>query len=328
MKKVYTWIVAFLFAASMVACGGSSGSSYVPPPVQVVPVEITVANAPLISSDTLNAAAFASELGNFSVVGVLGAESAPGLFSKLGKLPLEGVSKVINPVFEIPVGPITEDCLLSGTVTLSGNLADPLTITAGDTISMVLVYCDDGQGQVLNGAMDITITSFTGSLDTFLFDLGMSVSLTNLSMDDGGEYGAALVDGSYDLSVNTLSYPVTTTTVSGDLLSLVAAGRSLTMKDFDSETELDEGTYAITVSAGGKVESDRFDGQATYTTVVPFVAAIDSNPYQGEMFILGADNASIRVTVLDIETVRLEMDYDGDGAVDETRDVTWDEAIG
>jgi len=26
-------------------------------------------------------------------------------------------------------------------------------------------------------------------------------------------------------------------------------------------------------------------------------------------------------------TRMLEMDYDGDGAVDETRDVTWDEAI-
>ena len=80
--------------------------------------------------------------------------------------------------------------------------------------------------------------------------------------------------------------------------------------------------------ASGKVESNRFDGQATYITEVPFVSSIDSNPYVGEMFITGADNSSIRVIALDVETVRLEMDYDGDGAVDETRDVTWDEAIG
>ena len=44
--------------------------------------------------------------------------------------------------------------------------------------------------------------------------------------------------------------------------------------------------------------------------------------------ITGADNATIRVTAMDDITVRLEMDYDGDGAVDEIVDLTWDEAIG
>jgi hypothetical protein len=43
--------------------------------------------------------------------------------------------------------------------------------------------------------------------------------------------------------------------------------------------------------------------------------------------ITGAAGSTIRVIALDELTVRLEMDYDGDGAVDEIRDITWEEAI-
>jgi hypothetical protein len=326
MKKVFTWIVTFLIAALMAACGGSSGGGIVAPPVQVVPVEITAANAPFVTSDSLNAAAFASELGDFSTIGVLGGESAPGMFSKLGKVPMLGVSKVISPVFENSVG--STPCSVDGTVTVSGNIANPLTITVGDTISIVFAMCDDGDGQVLDGAMDITITAFNGSLDTYLFEMGMTVSIASLSMDDGGMNGPAEVDGSFNLLIDTYSNPVTKTIVSGELLSMVAGTRSVTLKDFVSDGQLDEGAFTITVDASGKVESDRFDGQATYITEVPFVASIDSNPYVGEMLITGAGGSSIRVTVLDVETVRLEMDYNGDGAVDETSDVTWEEAIG
>ena len=326
MKKVYTWLVVFLMAALMAACGGSSGGGVVAPPVQVVPVEITAANAPFVASDSLNAAAFASELGDFSAIGVLGGESAPGMFSKLGKVPMLGVSKVISPVFENSVG--STPCSVDGTVTVSGNIANPLTITVGDTISIVFAMCDDGDGQVLDGAMDITITAFNGSLDTYLFEMGMTVSIASLSMDDGGMNGPAEVDGSFNLLIDTYSNPVTKTIVSGELLSMVAGTRSVTLKDFVSDGQLDEGAFTITVDASGKVESDRFDGQATYITEVPFVASIDSNPYVGEMLITGAGGSSIRVTVLDVETVRLEMDYNGDGAVDETSDVTWEEAIG
>lgn len=330
MKKVFTRLMAFLIAASMAACGGSSGSSSggINPPVQVLPVEITAASAPLVTSDSLNAAAFASEMGAFSMGGVLGTEPAPGLFTKIGKVPVAGVGKLINPVFEVPVGPITDECWITGTVTMSGNIADPLTITVGDTITMVFSMCDDGDGQVLDGGMGITITAFNGNLDTFLFEMGMTVSMDSLSMDDGGMNGPALVDGSFSLLVDTYSYPITKSIVSGDMLSLVAGTRSLTMTDFESNNELDEGAFTVTVIASGRVESDRFDGRATYATVVPFVSSLDSNPYVGEMLITGANNATIRVTVLDVETVRLEMDYNGDGAVDETRDVTWDEAIG
>jgi len=327
MKSLFTSTITILAMALLAACDGSGGGFA--PPVQIVPVEITAANAPAVTSDSLNAASFASDIGVLVGPGLLGGPAEPGMWSRLGKLPVTGVSKILDPVFEVAVGPITEDCLVTGTITLTGNIANPLTITAGDTISTVFVNCDDGDGQVLDGAMNITITAFTGSVDTGLFQMGMRVSLGDLSMDDGSEVGPAVVDGNFNMSVNTLLYPVTTTVVTGDLLSLVAAGRSLTMRSFSSDSRLDEGMFPLgyTMIASGAVQSSRFDGEALYETIVPFAGSGDSYPYEGVMLITGAANSSIRVTALDVLTVRLEMDYNGDGTVDETRDVTWEEAI-
>jgi hypothetical protein len=328
MRSLFTLTITTLAVALLAACGGSSGGGFTPA-VQVVPVEITAANAAVVASDALNAASVTSDIGGLVGPGVLGVPAQPGILSKLEQLPLTGVSKVLSPVFEAVVGPIIENCLVSGTITLTGNIANPLTLTAGDTINTVFVNCDDGDGQVLDGAMNMTITAFSGSVDTGLFQLGMTVLLTNLSMDDGSDVGPAEVHGGFSMMVNTLLYPVTTTAVSGDLLSLVAAGRSLTMKDFSSDSQVDEGIFPMsyTTIASGVAESSRFDGEASYQTIVPFVSSGGGYPYEGEMLITGAAGSTIRVIALDELTVRLEMDYDGDGAVDEIRDITWEEAI-
>ncbi len=43
------------------------------------------------------------------------------------------------------------------------------------------------------------------------------------------------------------------------------------------------------------------------------------------MYIEGAMSSSITATVLSNKQVQLEMDYDGNGTIDETRIVTWAE---
>lgn len=319
MKSLYTSTITTLAVVLLAACDGSSDGGF-SPPVQTAPVEITAANAAVVTSDSLNAASVASDMGDLA---------GPGMWSGLGKLPVAGVSKILDPVFEVSGGSITLDCLVSGTYTVTASIANPGTITVGDTVNAIFADCDDGEGEVLDGVMDITITAFTGSMETGFFQLGMSVLLDNLSMDDGSEVGPAVADGNFNLSVNTLSYPVTTTAVTGDLLSLVAAGRSLTMRDFSSEQQLDEGMFPVsyTMVASGAVQSSRFEGEASYVTIATFAGSGDSYPYEGVMLITGAANAGIWVTALDELNVRVEIDYDGDGAVDETRNITWEDAI-
>ncbi len=51
------------------------------------------------------------------------------------------------------------------------------------------------------------------------------------------------------------------------------------------------------------------------------------NPFVGELRIEGAGGAVIVMIALDANTVRLVIDIDGDGATDETLEMTWDELM-
>ena len=75
--------------------------------------------------------------------------------------------------------------------------------------------------------------------------------------------------------------------------------------------------------------SSAFDGEVQFSTTVAFQGNGDGNPVSGEFLITGADNATIKVIPLDGLNVRLELDLDGDQAVDANGviDMTWQELL-
>jgi hypothetical protein len=334
MRKSYSYGVAGLVTLLLAACGGGGGDSgsavVTPPPVQVAPVAITSANAQVVASDSLWAGNFfGADLGNLTGLTAAGGRTGANMSAKLVKLASAGVSKTLSPVFEATLGPITEACLVSGTVTLTLVYTDLLTITAGDSITLDSVNCDDGDGQVMDGYLKMTFTAFSGNADTGVFLATVAVTVVDLSMDDGGSMGPVVMDGGFDMVLDTMSLPVTTATTSGDVLSMDVAGRQLTVVNFMSYQVADQGVFptAYELSVSGGVRSNRFDGEATSETITPFASSGPDFPYAGEMLVTGAAGSTIRVIALDALNVRLEMDYNGDGAVDETVDMTWEEAI-
>ena len=62
-----------------------------------------------------------------------------------------------------------------------------------------------------------------------------------------------------------------------------------------------------------------------YTTPVTFQGAGDGYPFAGELLVTGANNASIRLVVIDAVNVRIDTDTDGDGEVDDSETTTWDD---
>lgn len=333
MQKVFSNSVTGFVFALLAACGGGGGSSatVAPPPAQVAPVEIASANAATVASDSLWASAFfGADIGTLTGIASSGSQPGATIFPRLSKLTESGIYKMASPVLEATMGPMTEDCMMGGTATLTMTYTDLLTITAGDSISMDFVNCDDGDGQIMDGFMQMTFTAFSGDIDTGLFQTTVVVTVDNLSSDDGSLLGPAVVDGGFTMMLNTLALPVTSTNISGDLLSVTVAARHLTMVDFTSTQISDQGVFptAYEVTANGMVRSNRFDGEAECETITPFSSSGVEFPYAGEMVITGANGATITVIVLDNQMVRLIMDYNGDGVEDERRDVPWDEAIG
>jgi len=63
------------------------------------------------------------------------------------------------------------------------------------------------------------------------------------------------------------------------------------------------------------------------TTSLALESMGEDYPFVGELRIEGADQAVIVMIALDANTVRLQIDINGDGAIDETLDLTWDELM-
>jgi hypothetical protein len=62
-------------------------------------------------------------------------------------------------------GPDREDCLVSGSLTLSASLGSTETLRSGDQITAVFASCNDGDGEVYNGQLRIDVQSFAGRID-------------------------------------------------------------------------------------------------------------------------------------------------------------------
>ena len=60
---------------------------------------------------------------------------------------------------------------------------------------------------------------------------------------------------------------------------------------------------------------------------IPFESFGSNFPYDGEMMVFGADNSRVRIIAISDTEVRIEADYDGDGADDATIDTTWDALV-
>jgi hypothetical protein len=75
--------------------------------------------------------------------------------------------------------------------------------------------------------------------------------------------------------------------------------------------------------------SSAFDGEVQFSTTVALQGSGEDNPLSGEFLITGADSATIKVIPLDSLNVRLELDLDGDQAVDANGviDMTWQELL-
>lgn len=325
--NVWKFTLVISVGSLLAACGGSSGSDsdgvVVPPPVLV---KITEDNAREVSSDVLNAAVFSVEMGQIGSFVTVGAEPYPTVNSKAPLLARALSAKVLAQPAMAPVGPETFPCGSSGSVTVSGDLASQDTYTVGDTLSMVFALCDDGFEVVIDGQITMEVTAVSGDISSGLFTLGMDLDIVEFTVDDGGDAGT--LDGDLSLLIDTLDYPVSTLEVSGDsLVASAASGRSLGLENYLSTQVMDQGQVPAlyTLSSSGTVWGNRYDGEVSFETEVAFAWTEDGSPTQGRMLIEG-ENSSITITALSSGTLRLEMDFNGDGTVDQTQELTWDEA--
>ena len=167
------------------ACGGGGSDSPAPaasppPPPPATGLVVSAANAkPAVR------VAYASTMQSTDTGGLVGtsgiATTGSGGFQKPGKF-TPGTGGLPGIIASIPLGPDTFACGVSGTQTISGELASLFTLTVGDQINVEAANCDEGLGEVINGRMEMTVATFSGDLVLGLYLLEMDVLLIDFQV--------------------------------------------------------------------------------------------------------------------------------------------------
>lgn len=296
------------------------------------PVPITSDNAPAVSGAVIDATVGVQDISGFVGTGPLASSNSLAKQGRpdLAKLPGAGGGPAAGGSFKVPIDE-TFECSTSGSFTISGDVENLDEVNPGDDLSVDFDGCTEFGNLRLDGGFDFLISAIDGNADDILsgrFLLSASVALFAFSVTEEGETGTA--DGGFDFTVDTTMSPVTFLEFSGDRLTLMDSGDTLTLASFSILSTDDASTFpsTYTYDTSGTIDSDLLAGSVDFVTVTTFVGFGDDYPFAGELVATGADGSSVTVIALDSVNVRLLVDADGDGAFDETIDTTWEEIAG
>jgi hypothetical protein len=317
--------IAALLAIGVAAtfATGGDGSSDGMAPHDGPTLLITAANAPDISAALIVAIGVGFDIGDIADANI--PIPAGGMLFSLSAL--KGTE---NPYGKL-VSPLAQElsnCANGGTVDITLTLENPNTVTVGDQIVAVFDSCDNDDGYVISGTIDLTVSDIQGDIVGGVFLLAFDMVLSDVVIEEGLETVTA--SGSFTLTFDDLDFPVVGLNLAGDEFQFGDAAEVLTLSNFDHDLRVDTGgaVEAIIALVSGTLESQNLGGTVDYETVVAVEATDDLDPHSGEILITGADDGTIRIVIVDSWNITLEVDANGDGVVDEYIYTNWSELNG
>jgi hypothetical protein len=335
MKGMEKVIVSMLTAGLLVACGGGGGGDS-DSPATLNGVTITTDNAELVSAEVLNSVDVVEGIssGSTLITGVSVTANGDGfnyrdfVLEQLNMLSVVRQQQLSSGVVGVVIPAASEPCSGGGSVTVSGNVADPMldTLSAGDTLLLLFNNCNE-EGILLSGQLRLTINAVSTSFDgNPPFDIDISVVMTGLSVTDGGSTLSS--DGDMRLALNE--------DISGNY-GATFSGKSVTVSEGSQMETLSSYHYALTAndSSGdysieieGTLESTVLDGAVSFMTVQAFTGndfTGTGDPTQGILLMTSDfDGSQARLTAeADGSNVTIEVDADGDDDFEDSVMTTW-----
>lgn len=242
-------------------------------------------------------------------------------------LAISNVSKIASPTNLLAATSGVVDCAVFGTVDIDLDVANPLTLSAGDVFGFTFTSCDQGTGAVASGSVILTITALGGDFTSGEYLLGMSLEVSALSITESGETTTAT--GTISVEVDTTMPPLRTTTVSVGALATTSSGLTDVITNMTVTIVEDDSMFptGVSIDTSFTVSSPRIGGDIVVSTSLALQSSGSEYPFVGELRIMAAGNSLIILIALGGNDVRLEIDIDGDGAMDSSVDTTWDEII-
>jgi hypothetical protein len=316
------------FLSLLTACGGGSdsgGNNGNPPPSAAIP--ITSGNGLLVAQVTYQSASSSGDLAGMAAGNGLTGNSGGGLYK-----PAMSTPGIIGSLMQVAIPETQQPCAVSGTLTISGNLADPITptLSAGDTITADYDNCDDGIGEVIDGRIEFEVVAFSGDVLSGLYDMTMAMLLTNFQVTTAQDVVLANGDGTATLSA--LQAPYVEAAVSGRSMLTAYNSSTETLSNYSSAQTFD-GTLApapFTLLTSGTLDSSQLSGSVTYSTPVMFEGFDANYPTTGQLLIVGdASSARISAQANGVDVIiEIYSNTTGEGTPDETIMTTWTELAG
>jgi hypothetical protein len=330
MKSTVAVLITTFFLISGCSSDGG-GSAPVVSPDPTLP--ITSNNAMQVSKITYEAALESQQLGNAGGGGLFIA-SAQGGVAKID-------TNLVNSVktgnsssgSQVPIPPEIIPCAVSGTQTISGDIADPITptLTPGDFFQLAFNACDEGLGEVTNGTMRMDIDAFSGDLLSGLTSMTVTVTLTSLQISIFENQSTTPTDvftsnGGATLTIDATSLPFVSTSINGESLVVDTSASSESQTNFLSTLTVDGNLLPspYTTSASGTLDSTQLAGIIRYSNPFMFEGLGSDYPSSGEFLVEGL-GSSLRLIADNNVDVRILIDLGADGTIDETIVTTWAE---
>ena len=312
----------------LTACGGGSdgnGTNGNPPPGAAIPISST--NGLLVAQVTYQSASSSGDVAGLAANNGLTGNAGGGLYK-----PYIDKPGIIDTLMQVPIPRTEVPCAVSGSLTISGNLDDPITptLTSGDTIKAECDNCDDGIGEVIDGTIDFEVDAFSGDAVTGLYDMTMTLLLSNFQVTTAND--VVLANGDGTATLNTLQAPYVEAAVTGRSMLSADNASTATLANYSSAQTFD-GTVLpspFTLLTSGTLDSSELSGSVTYSTTVMFEGFDANYPNVGELLIVG-DGSSARIIAqangIDV-VIEIYSNETGDGTPDETINTTWTELAG
>jgi hypothetical protein len=318
----YASSLAVATALIFAGCGGSDGGSISNPPVTAPPPDLALSSG---NGMQVMQVAYLTASGAGDMAGLVtntGISAEPG---GVAKVPLPGqlAKPLANAISNVPIGPETLPCDVSGSITVSGDIANPLTLSAGDTINMDADNCDDGLGEIADGLIASLIQVFSGDLASGLFNMTIRMDITNYQVTTAND--VLLSHGDVTVMLDNTTQGYVSASVSANAMTTSSNTGTETLYSFLSAQTIDTrvSPSPYTMSTSGTVDSSELGGIVELSTPVMFEGLDNDYPSTGELLVTGAGGSTVRLITVDNVDIIIEIDSDGMDPVDQTINTTW-----
>lgn len=305
--------VSFVLAACGGGGGGGGGGG------QLATASITTANAQNVSQVAID-----KSLGLVSVTGASSGALGARLEGSERGIDLKGF--VRRRVQQMLVAPVMSVVLVEERPGAQGGRAiatwddrdDSHTISTGDTFLIVFEAFRE-EGVTLNGRLGIDQMVVVGDPEADpTWRLGARFFFDGLSGSEAGE--TVILDGA--LSIDAEQTP-TLLHLALELQASLTDGTA-TLFGGNALVYEEDNANLFTLDSRGAIGDSTIGGVVTFETTTPFGGSTqDDFPSRGVLVVTGAGGARVTITVLDNTSIRIEVDTNGDGAIDDSRTMQW-----